>query len=76
MRGEGLWATNAGMAEAARPSNFLTDIIDADEKLPPIEAEPSYPAAGSHSRYAFRLSPEYTAGSGEGIHPDSSVFDE
>jgi hypothetical protein len=32
--------------------------------------------AGSHSRYAFRPSPVYTAGSGDGIHPDSSVLDE
>ena len=30
MPGGGRWVTTAGMADAARPSNFLTDIIDAD----------------------------------------------
>ena len=50
--------------------------MSSETKLPPIDADPSYPVAGSHSRYAFMLSPEYTAGSGEGIQPDSSVLDE
>ena len=30
LRGAGHWATNAGMADAPRSSNFLTEIIDAD----------------------------------------------
>ncbi len=45
-----------------------------DTKLPPIDAVPSYPLAGSHSRYFFIRSPVNTAGSGEGIQPDSSVL--
>ena len=48
--------------------------MSSETKLPPSEPVPSYPSAGSHSRYAFSSSPVKTAGSGHGIQPDSSVF--
>src|SRR5687767_10390749 len=47
-----------------------------DTKLPPIEAFASYESEESHWRYDFIFSPEYTAGSGDGTQPDSSVLAE
>ena len=47
-----------------------------EAKLPPIDAFASYESAGSHCRYDFIFSPVYTAGSGDGIQPDSSVLAE
>ena len=41
----------AAVAEIPRREVVVLDV--AETKLPPIDAEPSYPVAGSHSRYAF-----------------------
>ena len=41
---------------------------------PPMAPAASYELAGSHSRYFFMGSSVYTAGSGEGTQPDSSVL--
>ena len=48
--------------------------MSSEVRLPPSEPVASYQSAGSHSRYAFIASPVNTAGSGQGIQPDSSVF--
>jgi hypothetical protein len=48
--------------------------MSSETRLPPSEPVPSYQSAGSHSRYAYIASPVKTAGTGQGIQPDSRVF--
>ena len=49
--------------------------MSSETKLPPTDADPSYPVAGSHSRYVLMLSLEYGR-ERRGDPPDSSVLDE